>query len=210
MATESKTKARLGVRLDDEYKTSMEAEIRLRRISYLPDEAKEAEKETCVICLDEDIGSDVMFAVDKCGHRFCRHYVKQHIEVKLLDGTFPSCLQHRCKSQLSIVSAMETRVLAIDDTRVLGTEDLDATMMDVGERGRPPGDPPDKLTSWVAKVVETAEGGMPVPEVLIADSFVSERVRVEFPNGEDGERSITIENEVFGSGEWNVEAVYDR
>ncbi|KAF2565168.1 hypothetical protein F2Q70_00016899, partial [Brassica cretica] len=102
MATESKTKAGLGVRLDDEYKTSMEAEIRLRRISYLPDEAKEAEKETCVICLDEDIGSDVMFAVDKCGHRFCRHYVKQHIEVKLLDGTFPSCLQHRCKSQLTI------------------------------------------------------------------------------------------------------------
>ncbi|KAG2246428.1 hypothetical protein Bca52824_086056 [Brassica carinata] len=59
-------------------------------------------------------------------------------------------------------------------------------MMDVGERGRPPEDPPDKLTSWVAKVVETAEGGMPV-----------RRVRVEFPNGEDGEPSITIENEVL-------------
>ncbi|WZZ34662.1 hypothetical protein YC2023_018063 [Brassica napus] len=104
MATESKTKARLGVRLDDEYKTSMEAEIRLRRISYLPDEAKEAEKETCVICLDEDIGSDVMFAVDKCGHRFCRHYVKQHIEVKLLDGTFPNgpdCPYPRCSYLMS-------------------------------------------------------------------------------------------------------------
>ncbi|XP_013739956.1 uncharacterized protein LOC106442872 [Brassica napus] len=62
---------------------------------------------------------------------------------------------------------METRVLAIGDTRVLGTDDLDATMMDVGERGRPPGDPPDKLTSWVAKVVETAKGGMPVPECMI-------------------------------------------
>ncbi|XP_048616271.1 uncharacterized protein LOC106392972 [Brassica napus] len=91
----------------------------------------------------------------------------------------------------------EARVLAIGDTRVSSTADLDETMMDVGERGRPPGDPPDKLTSWVAKVVETAEGGMPVPEVLIADSFVSERVRVEFPNGEDGEPSITIENEVL-------------
>ncbi|CAG7894168.1 unnamed protein product [Brassica rapa] len=53
MATESKTKAGLGVLLDAEYKTSMEAEIRPRRISYLRDEAKEAEKETCVICLDE-------------------------------------------------------------------------------------------------------------------------------------------------------------
>ncbi|CAH8313205.1 unnamed protein product [Eruca vesicaria subsp. sativa] len=88
MAKESKTTAGLGVMLDDEYKTSMEA--------------KEVKKETCVICLDEDIGSDVMFAVDKCGHWFCINCVKQHIEVKLLDGTTPSCLQHRCKSQLSI------------------------------------------------------------------------------------------------------------
>lgn len=79
----------------------MEAEIRLRITSYVR-EAKEAKKETCVICLDEDIGSDVMFAVDKCGHRFCINCVIQHIEVKLLDGTFTSCLQHRCKSHLSI------------------------------------------------------------------------------------------------------------
>ncbi|KAL0695362.1 hypothetical protein Bca4012_062542 [Brassica carinata] len=70
-------------------------------------------------------------------------------------------------------------------------------MMDVGEGGRPPGDPPDRGSSWVSKVVDTAEEGMPVPEVLITDSFVSERVRVEFPNGEDGEPSVTIENEVL-------------
>ena len=67
-----------------------------------PRRAKPARKMTCAICLDDDVNADQMFTVDKCGHRFCRHYVKQHIEVKLLDGTFPSCLQHRCKSQLTI------------------------------------------------------------------------------------------------------------
>ena len=66
-----------------------------------------------------------------------------------------------------------------------------------GEKGRPPGDPPDTGTSWVAKVTGTSEGGMPVPESLIDDAFVSERLKVEFPNGEDGEPSITIETEVL-------------
>ncbi|XP_033141060.1 uncharacterized protein LOC103852274 [Brassica rapa] len=69
--------------------------------------------------------------------------------------------------------------------------------MDVGERARPPGDPPDTVPSWVSKVVNTTEGGMPVPERLIEDSFVTERLRVEFPNGEDGEPSITIGKEVL-------------
>ncbi|XP_013633708.1 PREDICTED: uncharacterized protein LOC106339442 [Brassica oleracea var. oleracea] len=38
---------------------------------------------------------------------------------------------------------------------------------------------------------------MPVPEKLIDDGFITERLRVEFPNGEDGEPSITIETEVL-------------
>lgn len=38
---------------------------------------------------------------------------------------------------------------------------------------------------------------MPVPERLIEDSFVLDRLRVEFPNGEDGEPSITIDKEVL-------------
>ncbi|XP_013617040.1 PREDICTED: uncharacterized protein LOC106323468 [Brassica oleracea var. oleracea] len=38
---------------------------------------------------------------------------------------------------------------------------------------------------------------MPVPEKLIDDDFITEKLRVEFPNGEDGEPSITIEVEVL-------------
>ncbi|KAG2307473.1 hypothetical protein Bca52824_027221 [Brassica carinata] len=83
------------------------------------------------------------------------------------------------------------------ETKVLNLEDQDATMMDVGERARPPGEPSDKVTTWASKAAGTMEGGMPIPEVLIDDGFVSRRLRVEFPNGEDGEPSITIENEVL-------------
>ncbi|KAL0803497.1 hypothetical protein Bca101_095987 [Brassica carinata] len=90
----------------------------------------------------------------------------------------------------------ETRVLARNETRALNSEDQDA-MMDVGERSRPPGDLPDRVTTWAAKAVGTTAGGMPVPEALIDDVFVSRRLRVDFPNGEDGEPSITIENEVL-------------
>lgn len=88
--------------------------------------------------------------------------------------------------------------------RVRNPDDQDATMLDVGERARPPGDPPDTAPSWVAKVAGTSEGGMPIPENLIDDAFVSERLRVEFPNGEDGEPSITIEKEVLDAmnGMW--------
>ena len=90
----------------------------------------------------------------------------------------------------------ETRVLN-GETRVLNVEDQDTTMMDVGERLRPPGEPPDKTITWASKAASTLEGGMPVPEALIDDGFVARRLRVEFPNGEDGEPSITIENEVL-------------
>ncbi|KAG2294406.1 hypothetical protein Bca52824_041075 [Brassica carinata] len=80
---------------------------------------------------------------------------------------------------------MTIRVLAIGEGRGSESGDRDATMMDVGERARPPGDPPDRRPC------------MSVPESLIDDAFVSERLRVEFPNGEDGEPSITIEPEVL-------------
>lgn len=89
------------------------------------------------------------------------------------------------------------RVSAIGETRVSESGDRDATMMDVGERARPPGDPPDCVPSYASKVAGTSEGGMPVPEKLIDDDFITERLRVEFPNGEDGEPSITIETEVL-------------
>lgn len=36
--------------------------------------------------------------------------------------------------------------------RVPNDEDQDATMVDIGDKGRPPGDPPDASQSWVGKV----------------------------------------------------------
>ena len=98
----------------------------------------------------------------------------------------------------------DSRVLAKSDARGLQAEDQDATILEAGERARPPGDPPDTGISWVSKVVGTSEGGMPVPENWIDDEFVSERLLVEFPNGEDGEPSITIGTEVLEamSGMW--------
>lgn len=59
-------------------------------------------KESCVICFDDYIDSDLMFSVDRCGHRFCVNCLKQHLEVKLLEGTLPNCLQHGCTAQLSV------------------------------------------------------------------------------------------------------------
>ncbi|XP_018466068.2 uncharacterized protein LOC108837533 [Raphanus sativus] len=70
-------------------------------------------------------------------------------------------------------------------------------MDDLVEQGRPPGDPPDMTGSWVKKVTGSNAGGMPNPEELIDDAFVSERVRLELPNGEEGEPVITIEQEVL-------------
>ncbi|KAG2334329.1 hypothetical protein Bca52824_005509 [Brassica carinata] len=83
------------------------------------------------------------------------------------------------------------------DLRVLNGEGQDATMEDMGEKGRPPGEPPDAPVSWVRKVVGCNVGGMPVPEEVVDEEFVESRLRLEFPNGEDGEPVITIEEEVL-------------
>ena len=83
------------------------------------------------------------------------------------------------------------------DFRVLGEERKDATIMEIGEKGRPPGEPPDAPGSWVRKVVEGNAGGMLVPEDVVDERFVESRLSLEFPNGEDGEPVITIGEEVL-------------
>ncbi|KAG7558925.1 Ribonuclease H-like superfamily [Arabidopsis thaliana x Arabidopsis arenosa] len=86
------------------------------------------------------------------------------------------------------------------DARVLGSGDQDARMEEVG---CPPGITPTETTTptavstWVEKVQSSNGGGMPVPEKVLGDDFVSSRMRLEFPNGEDGEPVVTIGQEVL-------------
>ncbi|KAI8573735.1 hypothetical protein RHMOL_Rhmol01G0299400 [Rhododendron molle] len=57
--------------------------------------------ETCVICLDQiDVGQ--IFSVDGCLHRYCFSCMKQHVEVKLLNGMLPKCPHEGCNSELKI------------------------------------------------------------------------------------------------------------
>jgi len=83
------------------------------------------------------------------------------------------------------------------DFRVLGEKVQDENMEEIGEHGRPAGDPPDAPDSWVKKVLGCNEGGMPVPEEIVDESFVESNMKQEFPNGEDGEPVITIGEEVL-------------
>ncbi|GKU93625.1 hypothetical protein SLEP1_g7202 [Rubroshorea leprosula] len=60
-------------------------------------------KETCVICF-EDIDAAQMFTVDGCFHRYCFSCMRQHVEVKLLNGMLAKCPDEGCKSEVSIES----------------------------------------------------------------------------------------------------------
>lgn len=75
--------------------------------------------------------------------------------------------------------------------------DQDANMVDVGDRAQAPGDPPDPGRVWVQKVTGSGTGGRMRPELVMADKFVEGKVRLTFPDGEDGEPVITIEQEVL-------------
>ncbi|EOA19737.1 hypothetical protein CARUB_v10003838mg, partial [Capsella rubella] len=70
-------------------------------------------------------------------------------------------------------------------------------MEEVGGRSQPPGDPPDKPGLWVQKVKGSLGGGMPRPEDVVTHEFVKPRLRLEFPNGKNGEPVITIGAEVI-------------
>jgi hypothetical protein len=59
--------------------------------------------ETCVICL-EDTNVSKMFSVDGCLHQYCFSCMKQHVEVKLLNGMVPKCPHEDCKSELLLDS----------------------------------------------------------------------------------------------------------
>ncbi|EOA15236.1 hypothetical protein CARUB_v10028633mg, partial [Capsella rubella] len=68
-------------------------------------------------------------------------------------------------------------------------------MMDSTARGPAPGDPPDRVESWAAKA--SRGGGRLVPEEVLEPSFVSARMKVDYPNGINGEPVFTIAEEVI-------------
>ncbi|KAL8245138.1 hypothetical protein R6Q59_011396 [Mikania micrantha] len=59
--------------------------------------------ENCVICLDEK-SLDQFFSVEGCTHQYCYSCVKQHVEVKLLNGSLPKCPHEGCGNDLRIGS----------------------------------------------------------------------------------------------------------
>ena len=79
------------------------------------------------------------------------------------------------------------------DARALGASGQDASMEDVG---RLPGEDPMNSVSWAERVKKRSGGGIPRPKSVIDDAFVASHMRVEFPNGEDGEPVVTIDPEV--------------
>lgn len=64
-------------------------------------DASKEKRETCTICL-EDTDVTKIHAVEGCGHRFCFSCMKEHVKVKLLDGTLPACPQDGCTTKLSV------------------------------------------------------------------------------------------------------------
>ncbi|XBH98467.1 hypothetical protein VPH35_127977 [Triticum aestivum] len=58
-------------------------------------------RETCTICL-EDTDVSKIHAVEGCAHRFCLSCMKEHVRVKLGDGTLPACPQDGCTTKLTV------------------------------------------------------------------------------------------------------------
>lgn len=82
----------------------------------------------------------------------------------------------------------------VSGARVLASNEQDVSMAEVGQ---PPGDIPAVSSLWVEKVQGSGGCGLPVPERVVDDEFVSARMRIEFPNGEEGEPVVTIDREVL-------------
>ena len=83
----------------------------------------------------------------------------------------------------------------------------DATMLDVREKERPPGDPPDGSKTWAQKVVGSSGCGLLKPEDVLDEAFVLERMTLEFPDGEDGESEEEYMAALTG-GPWRVFGSY--
>ncbi|KAK9079417.1 hypothetical protein SSX86_001088 [Deinandra increscens subsp. villosa] len=59
--------------------------------------------EKCVICLD-DKSLYQFFSIEGCTHQYCCSCMKQHVEVKLVNGVLPKCPHEGCGNELRIES----------------------------------------------------------------------------------------------------------
>ncbi|XP_023639578.1 E3 ubiquitin-protein ligase dbl4 [Capsella rubella] len=66
-------------------------------------DVKAEQEGVCGICLEET-NEERMFSTDICPHRHCFSCVKKHVEVKLLSGIEPTCLEYGCKFVLTLKS----------------------------------------------------------------------------------------------------------
>ncbi|KAJ1264430.1 hypothetical protein BS78_08G000300 [Paspalum vaginatum] len=82
--------------------------------------ASKEKREACTICL-EDTDITKIHAVEGCAHRFCFSCMKEHVKVKLLNGTLPGCPQDGCATKLSVEGSkvfLSPRLLEIMVQRV--------------------------------------------------------------------------------------------
>nr|AVY91762.1 IBR domain containing [Saccharum hybrid cultivar SP80-3280] len=63
--------------------------------------ASKEKRESCAICM-EDTDITKIHVVEGCTHRFCFSCMKEHVKVKLLNGTLPACPQEGCATKLSV------------------------------------------------------------------------------------------------------------
>ncbi|EOA25411.1 hypothetical protein CARUB_v10018743mg [Capsella rubella] len=76
------------------YKLAMETKVSKVTIDHRP---SPAERKTCVICFKDDFKPEDMFSIDLCGHHFCVECMKQHISVRLLEGSEMRCPNYQCR-----------------------------------------------------------------------------------------------------------------
>ncbi|KAG7035459.1 putative E3 ubiquitin-protein ligase rbrA, partial [Cucurbita argyrosperma subsp. argyrosperma] len=94
---------RLVARHDIKFAFKLAREAIVPQITQTEDPVPKKLNETCVICL-EDCDVNRMFAVDGCLHRYCFSCMKQHMEVKLLQGLVPKCPHEGCMIDLNVDS----------------------------------------------------------------------------------------------------------
>ncbi|CAL8999446.1 unnamed protein product [Prunus brigantina] len=94
----------LVARTDIKFALKVAREAIVSQITWRADSSNgKSLKETCVICFEETDVAE-MFSIDGCLHRYCCSCMKQHVEVKFLNGMGAECPHEGCKNEVNIDS----------------------------------------------------------------------------------------------------------